>query len=143
MWAPGLTKFLMDAGDKPYRALVQHHLRKQSVERLRQAMLGELESLPQQFKPQVEEFIDRANEKLAYDKTFWKSATVQEAFNTIMELSTKIFSNNPIKESGALSPENHELAMGLFQILTMNFAYSAAGDKNMRKSTGIRKGLFN
>ncbi len=142
MWAPGLTTFLMDVGDKRYRDLVQHHLRKQSIEQLQQSMHGELELLPPHFLPQAEEFIDVVNEKLVYDKAFWKSATVQEAFNSIMEISTKVFANNPIKESGALSPENHELAMGLFQMSTMNFAYSAASDKNMRKYTGIKKGLF-
>jgi len=143
MWAPGLTKFIMEAGDKPYRELVRHHMKKQSIEQLRQAMFGEMESLPDNFRPHVERYIDTVNDKLAHDKMFWKSATVMDAFNSIMDLSTKVFTtDNPIKDSGQMSPENHELAMGLFQMPTMNFAYSAAGDKEMRKFTGIKKGLF-
>lgn len=143
MWDPGLTKFITKAGDKLYRELVRHHMKKQSIEELMQAMLGEVEMLPENFQPDVELYIDAVNSQLAYDKEFWRSATVMDAFSLLMDISITVFSeNNPMKNSSPMSPENHQLAMGLFQIPTMNFAYSAAGDKEMRKFTGIKKGFF-
>jgi hypothetical protein len=39
-------------------------------------------------------------------------------------------------------PENHGLAMGLFQIPTMNFAYGASQEKKVRKFMGVKKGFF-
>ena len=144
MYADHLTKLLMEGGDRSYRELVRYHMTRQSIGQLKEAMLGEVESLPEAFVPFVEEYIDLVNESLAYDKAFWKLTTVGDAFSTIMKISIEAFPiDNPIKNSGdEMLPENHELAMGLFQIPTMNFAYSASDNKKMRKFIGIRRGLF-
>ena len=145
MYADHLSKLLMFGGEKPYRELVQYHMKRQSIEQLQKAMFGEVEMLPKAFVPYVEEYIDIVSETLGYDKGFWKTATVSEAFKVILEISEEAFPiDNPIINLGdEMLPENHELAMGLFQIPTMNFAYGASREKKMRKFMGIKKGLFN
>lgn len=144
MYADDLTKLLMEGGDKPYRELVRYHMKRQSVEQLQSAMFGEVELLPGNFTPYVEEYIELVNQILGYDKVFWDTATVGDAFRKIIEISIEAFPvDNPLRNSGdEMLPENHELAMGLFQIPTMNFAYGASRDKKMRNFIGIRKGLF-
>jgi hypothetical protein len=144
MYANHLTKLLIEGGDKPYRALVQYHMKRQSMKQLTEAMFGEVENLPEAFTPYVEKYIDVINENLVYDKKFWEEATVHDAFKEIIKISIVSFPiDNAISSPGdEMLPQNHELAMGLFQIPTMNFAYSASNDKQMRKFLGIKKGLF-
>jgi len=144
MYANHLTKLLIAGGGKPYRELVQHHMKRQSIEQLQKAVSGEVEMLPETFIPFVEEYIDIINNDLGYNKEFWETSTVGEAFNIIIKIAIEAFPiANPIKKSGdEMTKNNHELAMGLFQIPTMNFAYGASGDKKMRKFIGIKKGIF-
>ena len=144
MYANHLTKLLMEGGDKPYRELVRYHMKRQSIKQLQKAMFGEVGMLPETFVPYAEEYIDIVTQNLGNDKVFWESATVGDAFRAIIKISIEAFPiDNPIKRPGdEMFPENHELAMGLFQIPTMNFAYGAFREKKMRKLMGIKKGLF-
>lgn len=144
MYADHLTKLLMTSGEKPYREFVQYHMKRQSVEQLQKAMFGEVESLPEQFIPFVEEYIDFVSQTLRYDKSFWETATVGDAFRNIIKIAIEAFPvENPIQNPGdEMDPENHSLAMVLFQIPTINFAYGASQEKKMRKFMGIKKGIF-
>ena len=144
MYEGNLTKLLISGGDKPYRKLVQYHMKRQSIEQLQHSMIGEIEMLPEAFVPYVEEYIDIISQTLGYEKAFWETATVNDAFNTIIKISIKTFPvDNPIQRLGdEMNPENHDLAMGLFQIPTINFAFGSSRDKNMRKFIGIKKGFF-
>ena len=65
-----LDEFLKGAGQRPYRQLVEHHLRSKSVPDLQQAVIGETDLLPQQVRPFVMGYIDVTNRQLAYDQEF-------------------------------------------------------------------------
>jgi len=69
---------------------------------------------------------------------------LKTAFGKIIQLSISLL---PIKhiiscESDAYENSNHEMAFNLFQIVTLNFAYSAIQSRKMRKFMGIKKGFF-
>ena len=139
-----LDEFLKEAGQKPYRQLVEYHLKKKSVPELQQAAIGETDLLPQQLRPFVMGYIDDLNRQLAYDQEFWSRVTCREAFEAIIEIAVE---SMPIGDkvasvNEALEPSNHELAFGLFQICTLSFAYSASTQRKQRQFMGIRKGIF-
>lgn len=139
-----LSKFLDGAGDRPYKELVQAHIRKQSTSKLQQAVSWETSNLPKSISAQIESFIDAINERFAYDNDFWKEVTCLEAFTSFMLTAFEFLPiNDRIKSiEASFESENQEIAFQIFQIATLSFAYSASTQKKQRKFMGIRKGLF-
>jgi hypothetical protein len=139
-----LVTILRNSGDKPYRKLVEHHMRQQSTDKLRLGCLGTVQMLPEGIQNLNIEFIDAVNNAFGYDNHFWDYADVKTAFGYIIQTAIQVL---PIKnwiscEQDAYQPENYELALNLFQVATMNFAYSASTQRKQRKHMGIRKGFF-
>ena len=139
-----LDEFLSGASQKPYRKLVEYHLRRTAVPNLQKAVLDEIDHLPQQVRPFVMDYIDVTNRQLAYDQEFWSRVTCREAFEAIIEIAVESLpiGDRVASVNEALEPSNHELAFGLFQICTLSFAYSASIQRKQRKFMGIRKGIF-
>lgn len=136
-----VSQFLESAGHLPYRELIAHHIKKQSVRRLQEAVLGEGSLLPAHLQGLVEGYIDGVSYRFAYNKQFWETATCKDAFDSILETAVELL---PIEEiiatpEDALHPDNQLLAFQLFQIATVSFAYSAS---LQRKFMGIRKGIL-
>ncbi len=144
MYADHLTKLLMTDGERPYRGLIQYHMKRQSKDQLQRVFAGEVSNLPKPFISYVEDYLDTVNHAVGYDQEFWQVATIGDAFKVIIDVAIEAFPiDNPIKQRGdEMSPENHDLAMSLFQIPTVNFAYGASKDREMRKYIGIKKGFF-
>lgn len=139
-----LSEFMEGAADRPYRELIQHHIRKQSTSKLQRSVLGEASLLPEELQPMVMDYIDETNSQLSHDHDFWAKANCREAFKKIIEIAIHFLSIQkriPTVES-AFNPENQELAFQLFQIPTVSFAYSASTQKKQRKFMGIRKDIF-
>ena len=139
-----LEEFLSGAGNRPYRELVEHHIKRTSTKRLQEAVLSETALLPEEFQPLVLDYIDETNARFGYDREFWALTSCGDAFKAIIGAAISIFPLDVILESveSALEPENHELAFQLFQIPTLSFAYSASTQRKQRKFMGIRKGIF-
>ena len=138
------AEFVRTVGPKPYRELIQHHLKRQSTRQLQEGVAGTVEFLPAAAQGHVIEFIDAVNERMAYDQHFWKHADVKTAFGYVIQEAIKTLNIGQwmLAERDAYKTENHELAFNLFQIATLSFAYSASTDKKQRKFLGIRKGMF-
>jgi len=139
-----VSEFLDGAGNKPYRELIQHHIRKQSMAELRKAVLGESSLLPKELQPMIMNYVDVTNERFSYDQTFWRTANCRQAFEQIIQIAIDFL---PIKQristlQSAFKLENQELAFQLFQIPTLSFAYSASTQRAQRKFMGITKGIF-
>jgi len=139
-----LSKFMKGAADKPYRELIQHHIKRQSTSELQYAVLGEQDRLPEELQKMVMDYIDMTNAQLGYNQLFWRHASCMQAFEMIIDIAIKFF---PIRHQiptieSAFEPENQELAFQLFQIPTLSFAYSASTQRAQRKFMGIRKGIF-
>ena len=139
-----VSYFLRGAGDRPYRELIQEQMRKLPTHKLQQAVLSEGSNLPEECRGMVMHYIDVANDRFGYDRTFWQTATCEDAFEAIIATAIEVFpiSNRISSIPDALRPENQELAFQLFQIPTLSFAYSASTERALRKFIGIRKGLF-
>jgi len=139
-----LTEFMSGAASQHYRDLVQHHLRKQSTEQLITGLMGTVELLPDKAQRHAMEFTDAVIDRIGYDQHFWRHADVKTAFGYVIQeaIKTLDISEWMSAEVDAYQDENHELAFNLFQIATLNFAYSASMDRKQRKFMGIRKGIF-
>jgi hypothetical protein len=139
-----LAEFLKDAGDRPYRELVEHHLRRQSWRHLRDAAIGETLLLPADLRPHAMGYIDVVSERLGHDRAFWATATCRAALDRVIDAA---FDSFPIptailSKAAMLEPENHDLTFQFFQIATLSFAYSASSQRAQRRFMGIRMGLF-
>lgn len=139
-----IIEFLEGAGDKPYRKLIEYHIKKSSTQKLMQAGLGESNLLPEELKPMAINYIDSVNAQLGYNGIFWAEATCQQAFERLIGIAFSVFKTELHMDSieDALKPENQELSFCLFQIPTLSFAYSASTQRKQRKFMGIRKGIF-
>lgn len=61
-----LSRFLHDAGERPFRELVRHHLEHQSATQLRLAASSETSALPKELQPMVAPYLDDLNEHYSY-----------------------------------------------------------------------------
>jgi len=139
-----LEKFLNGASEKSYRELIQYHIKRTATRDLQKAVLGEMQMLPANLQQFVMEYIGATNSQFGYDQTFWAQATCRQAFDAIINVAINVL---PIRDrissvTDALKTSNHVLALQLFQIPTLSFAYSASTQRKQRKFMGIRKGFF-
>lgn len=139
-----IAELIEGAGSKPYRALVEHHVRRQSEHQLRTASLGEIDQLPEDLRPRVMTFIDVVNERVGYDREFWATANCREAYDRFVELAAEVFRGHTFVgvPGDPLWLEDEELAFQLFQIPTLSFAYSASSQRAQRRFMGIRKSIL-
>lgn len=139
-----LSEFFDGASERPFRELIQAHIRRQSTAKLHQAVSWEVSNLPEIAQPKIESYIDAINERFGYDKEFWAKVTCLEAFTSFMLTAFEFLPiGSQIKSiESAFEPDNQELAFGIFQISALSFAYSASTQKKQRKFMGIRKGMF-
>lgn len=137
-------EFLNGASERPYRELIQYHIKRTPSQDLRKAVLGETSMLPRKLQADIINYIDATNLRFSYDQSFWRKATCREAFEKIIKVAIAAL---PISDrisslEQALEAGNHTLTFQLFQIPTLSFAYSASTQRKQRKFMGIRKGLF-
>lgn len=144
MAAQSLTEFLDVAGAKPYRQLVEHHIRRQSTDQISAGLRGEIELLPTSLQAYVETFIDVVNARIGYDRIFWSGASCREAAEAISDIASQVIPTENLLSAfeSTLREGRADLSFGIFQIATLNFAYSASFQPKQRKFMGIRKGLF-
>ena len=139
-----LQELLNRAGDRPYRELVQYHIKKSGARELQKAVLGETELLPPEIREFIVSYIDATNSQLGYNRSFWAEATCRQAFDFIIKVAIVALpiSHRIASVDNALEFRNHDIAFQLFQIPTLSFAYSASTQRKQRKFMGIRKGFL-
>ncbi len=139
-----LIEFLDGAGEKPYRKLVEYHIKRTPTKKLQQAVLDEIKLAPRKLEPTMMDYIDAVNEQLGYNSAFWEQTSCRQAFEKIIKIAVTTFQLDINIDSveDALKPMNHGLSFQLFQIPTVSFAYSASTQRKQRKFMGIRKGLL-
>ncbi len=127
-----------------YRDLVQEQMRKLSESDLWKAGIFEISNLPKEFQPYAEGFIDKLNTEYGYDKEFWMSLKVSDAFDKILKIALDYFPFTEDVDSvtNMYDEEYQEVAFSIFQIITLGFAYSACSQKKQRIFMGIKKGIF-
>lgn len=116
-----------------FRELIQHHLRRQSQPKRIEGLQGTIELLPGDARGVAEGFIDRWNAHV-YDQGFWQRDT-SEVFDDIIADARTVL--RPL-DLGT----DDEAAFNLFNIVVMNYAYSAYDQPKMRKFMRISGGSF-
>ena len=138
-----IADLLTNAGDRPYRGLVEQHLRRLSTEQLRLAAAGESLKLPEPLQGESMAYVDAVNNRVAHDREFWAHATCKDAYDLFIAIANEHFSVLAELRAEAPSLElEDDLAFALFQIPTVSFAYSASTQRAQRKFMGVRKGIF-
>jgi hypothetical protein len=120
---------------KKFGELVLIHIKQQPFEHLLAALQGTSEGLPSSIQSEVTELIDNAN-SLARKKEFWAD-DCGAIFRFITSRANKELQDKGIK------PTDSEL-FDIFNIIVMNYAYSAKKDPRMKKfiNSSVGKGLF-
>ena len=106
---------------------------------MRQAAMGEASRLPKELQPMVESYIDELNEQLLRRREFWQKSTCRDAVNAVLDVCNEHLGLSfelPV-DVAKMSGVEQELALELFQIATLSFAYSAVDQPAARKFMGI------
>ena len=131
----------------PYRETIQRQIKKMSEQKLIGAYQFEIELFPKdsQMDTQAEMYL-QSLETWLYDGEFWKTTTIYDAFNLLMDVAKentylfkKFHKKNPNKKS---SQKSKNECFGLYQLTTLYFSLRASQKRGIRKIMGIRKGLF-
>ena len=118
---------------KRYAQLVEHHIRRLNRDVLLQSVGGTLHLLPETTWGLMMEAIDDWNGRV-YEAAFWRRDCA-DVFDEITEDMTARFAKISI------TPDD-EMLFNTFQLITMNYAYAASDQAEVRKFMGIRKSLF-
>ncbi|MGD9368825.1 MAG: hypothetical protein PVH87_24190 [Desulfobacteraceae bacterium] len=109
--------------------LINHHLRKQSQSKRILGLKGTIALLPENAQGLAEGFIDRWNSHI-YDRDFWQRDT-SDVFDEIIADARNVLR--------PLGLETHdEAAFNLFNIIVLNYAYSAYDQPKMQEFMGIK-----
>lgn len=113
-----------------FNHLIERHLQRQNDRERNASLTQTISQLPSTIQPLIMEWIDRWNSP-AYDPSFWHEDT-SKILIRITEDAKSFLRNN------GCSIYNDELLFDMFNIVVMNFAYSASGQPTMRKFMGIK-----
>ena len=81
-----LTYFMSANGNKPYRELIEKEIRRIPAEQLSATCRAWVHSFPPNVASEAKEFIRGINSLVAIEE-FWKFATCQSAFTSIIEIA--------------------------------------------------------
>jgi hypothetical protein len=139
-----LSDFLDGSGSKPYRKLVEQHLRASSEKDILADLQAQLELLPQSALNHIMGFLDLTRTKLGSDRSFWSTATCRNAADLIAGAVGEALPRENFMESFASTMRDGktDLPLVFFRAATLNFAHMASCQPEWRKVMGVRKGLF-
>ena len=108
--------------------LIEAHIRNQSIDQIIAALTAQINELPQLAVPLVEGYIDEWNKNI-YNQNFW-------------HIDTSVILDNFDYQASILLPEkgiayNDYIVFCFFQIMILNFAYTAIDQPDMQRFMGI------
>jgi hypothetical protein len=116
----------------PYALLIEHHLGQMDQEKRINAILGTREFLPAAVRPEAEGFIDRWNVR-GCDVAFWTTDGGKVFDEILADARELVIRCGQEPDPGTL--------FHLFNLVTLNFAYTAEEEPESRAVMGIRKPL--
>jgi hypothetical protein len=140
---------------KPFKALIQHHVRKQDIVQIATAIEGEKMNLSPFEKKVGERLIDYFN-ILMLDRDFWRTDCA-EVFTRYCWMANRALESGEadigkceaeyaasllLKRAHFPETKEQDKLFSSFQLLVLNYAFMAHESKNFRKHAGIKKGLF-
>lgn len=118
---------------KQFRALVQYHVRLQSLPKLAEAIQETIGMLSPETLAVSEAVIDEFNDH-AYQKQFWE----QDCGDVFEAVCGKV-SQGLIDQGSTLLTDD---ILNTFQLIVLNFAKTAHEQPAFRRFAGIKRGLF-
>ncbi len=142
-----LDSFLSGAGDRLYRAYIEHLVRKMPLQQVISAGAGELEIVESCCVAQRQELlslIEPAKKAFIFylytnGLRVWNKFTCRDAAEFV---EREIGSRNIIKSSVTDAEEIKNAMYSFFLVFSYLVAVDAHNSREFRKSMGIRKGLF-
>ena len=129
MQSVNLSDFRSGIAGRPFRAFVQHHINKQSSQSRRSAVAAIPGMLPAAAQGLPERFVDRWNSR-AYERSFWEMDCALVLDEVIADARAEF-------ESLGIEPDDWIL-FNMFQLVTLNFAYSAEKEPGFRSFAGLK-----
>lgn len=111
-----------------YADLVAHHIKRQRQREIYHGILGTIELLPGTLQSVTKIFVERWNTQ-AYDGMLWNRDTA-EVFDEILDDAKKFAASH-----GVIADD--DTLFNLFNIVTLNYAYSAYDQPEMQAFMGI------
>ena len=131
-WPVSVDEFAQGLRGRRFGELVLYHVKRCSASHVVNALMGTISLLPKQLQGPSEEWID-INNQYGLDEAFWRS-DCGEVYLSIIERA-KQFSSKIGTQA-----DNNTL-LNLFQIVVLNFAYTAYRDPSskafIQKAIGI------
>ena len=118
---------------KAFCTLVKHHLDRQKQDTRIRGIQGTIEMLPEDARPLTVPFTDHWNAR-AYEKDFWQMDTAT-VFDEIIDDAKSVLSESGIQF-------DDETLFNMFNIIVLNYAYSAHNQPKMKEFIGIRSKHF-
>lgn len=118
---------------KPFYQLIEHHLNMQSQDKRIQGLHGIMSMLPKEIQNPMVDFIDRWNAK-AFDKNFWRMDT-SNVLDDIINDANNFFPYASFRF-------DDETLFNIFNIVVLNYAYSAYDQPKMKECMGIKESRF-
>jgi len=138
-----LIDFLKGIKAKPYKNLIEYHIRRHDTSALLQGCVATISLLPIEYQASMEDFIDHMN-VYSSNKAFW-NYSCYDVFNIIVLDAYsyyRIGKKSVYSLDDDIPQEDHEFLFNLFQTITLSFAYSASLNTEFRKFIDIKKGFF-
>ena len=135
MTAVSIDELAKQFEGRKFGELVLHHIDKQSFNQIVAGMLGTIKGLPASIQGEIERLIDSAN-SLAFEKD-----SGSDDCGRILRFLTSMVERELNKKGVCPSEDN---LFDVFNIIVMNYAYSAHKDPRMKKFIKgcVSKGLF-
>jgi hypothetical protein len=118
---------------KKFNGLIEHHINSQTPQERQNSMFGTIAMLPQDMQHLSEYWIDYGNQWIN-DPNFWTSDG-STALTTITNGAKEFLEYHDLHEY----VNDDETLFNMFQILVLNYAYTASVEPNFRKFIGIQK----
>jgi hypothetical protein len=128
-----VTAFRTRIAGRPYKELVEHHLRKEKQKDMQLGLQGTIALLPEWFLPAMEAIINEWNET-ARHADFWNAdcAHVYDLITVSANLAATVLGHTL----------DDEALFNAFQVITLNLASAASESRELCKFAGIRKGYL-
>tara|TARA_B100000963_G_scaffold325835_1_gene312379 strand:+ start:2192 stop:2665 length:474 start_codon:yes stop_codon:yes gene_type:complete len=130
-----------------YNSVIQIQIKSLSEKKITQAMEFEVSQFPEESQMNSQHTMYLGSfQTWLHDINFWKEASVFDAFELFMRVARhntyyfkKFYNENPDQNSSQQAKND---CFSLYQLTTLWFSWHAFRDKGIRKTMGIKKGLF-
>jgi hypothetical protein len=131
-WNESIDELAQRLRGKQFGELIFYHVKRQSLPKVREALMGTIEFLPPPLQQASEEWID-VNNVYGRSAQFWKTDCAEILLSTI-ERGRKFLASRGIAN-------DDDVLLNLFQITVLNFAYTVHSEPQskafIQKSLGM------